>query len=338
VAPSYEKGEIAVKEVLEKAWNWRQKSGLFDRLEAAVRVFHGPGESFQKTLDLHSFAVDRFANHYWVTQWERSNLSSAHFDRVKDQILEFYQSKGAESLGGVVRPERGGLAQKCEIWWGKTPEDKFVVHENGCRFWIKLQNTRHPGLFLDHEPLRRWLIKNAQGWNVLNTFAYTGSLSVAAEVGKAKSITTLDLSQSTIQWAKENRELNGFTGSSSRWIVGDVFEWLPRLKKEKQIFDCILLDPPSFSHGKRGRFSTTKDLPLLHEQAMDLLSPEGVLVSSINSANVSWKKFESDILSAAKSRKMEFQILKQIDLPESFPTLLGQAEDRYLKGWILKRI
>src|SRR6202041_44691 len=142
---------------------------------------------------------------------------------------------------------------------------------------------KHPGLFLDHAPLRAWLKENSKGLNVLNTFAYTGSLSVAAGVGGAKKVTTLDLSRPTLEWARENWELNRLAEKNSDFIFGDYFEWIPRLAKKNQLFDCVILDPPSFSRGKKGGFSTTKDLRTLHELALDCVAPEGVLVTSINS-------------------------------------------------------
>lgn len=316
---------------LENSWLLREEKGAI-RSRIPVRVFYGPGEG---RGDFQYFAIDRFEDHYWVTEWE-SQLSQGRTQKVLEQVIAFLKTKGARSVVGLARPERG-VAPESQVYYGVPPVGRFVVVENGCRFWIQLEKTRHPGLFLDHEPLRRWLLESMNGLSVLNTFAYTGSLSVAATRGGAKHVTTLDLSKATIQWAKENSLLNEFPQDSQRFISGDVFEWLPRLKREGQKYDCLILDPPSFSHGKQGRFSTAKDLEKLHGLAMDLLTDRGYLVTSINSANVSWNKFETDLLAAAKSRKMEFLVLKQIDLPESFPTRFGVSSERYLKGWVLRR-
>jgi len=322
---------------LSRAWKWREASGAFERSEA-VRVFHGPGEG---QGDSRHFAVDRFGLHYWVTEWESENsrekLSREKSNRVRAEICEFLRGRGAQSIVGLSRPEQG-VAPESQVLFGTPPAGRFEVKENQARFWIQLERTRHPGLFLDHEPLRRWLMGHCRDLRVLNTFSYTGSLSVAAGLGGAKQVTTLDLSQPSIQWAKENMSLNGFSEPSHRFISGDVFEWLPRLKREKALFDCIILDPPSFSHGKKGRFSTSKDLEKLHALAMDVLAPEGILVTSINSANISWKKYEADVLLPARSKKLKFMVLHQIDLPETFPTVLGLGESRYLKGWILKSL
>jgi len=321
------------KDELELAW---QRRVLFGGLEGndAYRVFHGPAEG---SGILQCFAIDRFGGHFWVTQWEDRQVSSSAFLQAQKFIVDFLKSKGASSVVALGRPEKG-VAPVSELWWGEVPESRLTISEQGALFSIQLKGTRHPGLFLDHFPLRRWLRQNGRGLRVLNTFAYTGSLSVAAALGGAAHVTTLDLSKPTIQWAKENMELNGFSGEAYRFISGDVFEWLPRLGRERKSFDCVILDPPSFSHGNQGRFSTSKDLEKLHALALELLAPEGYLITSINSANVTWKKYESDLLAAMTQKHAQFQLVAQIDLPETFPTRFGDPLQRYLKGWILRRV
>jgi len=111
---------------------------------------------------------------------------------------------------------------------------------------------------------------------------------------------------------------------------------LPRFKRESQRFDCVILDPPSFSRGKKGTFSTSKDLPRLHALALDLVSDDGVLVTSINSANVAWTRYEADVMAAAREKNVELEVLWRVDQPETFPTPLGNADARYLKGWALR--
>lgn len=317
---------------LELAWNLREHLGLFESSEA-FRIFHGPGEG---NLESRLYAIDRFSHHYWITQWEESGSRLLDQKNLDKDLIHFLKEKGAESVVKVVRPQNG-LSSEASLVFGDSPKNRFPVTENGAQFWIQFQNTRHPGLFLDHEPLRSWLRKQTQGLRILNAFAYTGSLSVAAALGQASEITTLDLSKPAIEWAKENFLLNGIDPKESRWIVGDVFEWLPRLKKEKKKFDCLILDPPSFSRARHGQFSTAKDLQNLHEIALALLAEKGYLITSINSAKISWQKFEADVFQAAKVQQKNLSILKRIDLPESFPTPLGKNETRYLKGWILRQ-
>lgn len=313
---------------LQAAWGWRESRGVFSDTQA-VRVFHGPGEGMGP---LKNFAVDQFGASYWITEWEAGRRNEA----CLEEIVRFLVAKKAQSVVFLKRPERGVPEEPVRLF-GQVPEGRFEVREAQCRFWIQLLGARHPGLFLDHAPLRGWFATRADQWRVLNTFSYTGSLSVAAGVGGAAHVTSLDLAKPALQWAEENWKLNQLDASRARWIAGDVFEWLPRFKREGQKFDCVILDPPSFSRGKKGNFSTSKDLARLHELAMDLLAPQGVLVTSINSAQVPVSKYQADVLAAARNQRMSFEVLSRIDLPETFPTVFGSDEDRYLKGWILRR-
>jgi 23S rRNA (cytosine1962-C5)-methyltransferase len=171
----------------------------------------------------------------------------------------------------------------------------------------------------------------------LNLFAYTGSLSVAAGMGGAKSVTTLDLSKPTIEWAKENWAINSaLDHTESDFIFGDVFEWIPKLIKKDLKFDTILCDPPSFSRTKSKTFSTQKDLKTLHELIFQVLAPGGTLATSINSENIPELAFMREIDLAAQKLGRRLTILKRLDLPETFPTRNSDLKDRYLKGFIVR--
>jgi len=332
-------GSTARKE-LEQAWSAREISGDIERL-GALRVFHGPGDSDGA---LARVAIDRFVDsrsgqaHAWVTEWEGAGREDSASE-LRQGISEFLAEKGFASAVALWRPDPGkGIPDEPQIILGEPPLDRFAVRETDIQVWIQLREVRHPGLFLDHEPLRRWLRARARGWKVLNLFAYTGSLSVACGAGGAEKVTTLDLSRPTVQWAQDNWSLNGFEASRGDFIFGDVFEWLPKLARRGELFDCVILDPPSFSRDKKGgRFSTSKDLGRLHREVISSLAPGGRIVTSINSANVPIDKYEAEIAAEARALGRRFSVLHRFDLPESFPTRLGASTDeRYLKGFILR--
>jgi 23S rRNA (cytosine1962-C5)-methyltransferase len=317
---------------LERAWSWRESRGMLSSGDA-IRVFHGPGEG---SGALQAITIDRFGDSCWVTEREGEKAAPAS---LAGALRDFLESRGVRSAVALWRP-RAGIPETAEPLLGETaaPDAKSGIEarEDGARYSIRFSGVRHPGLFLDHAPLRRWLRERASGWRVLNTFAYTGSLSVAAGLGGASHVTTLDLSGATVDWASANWRLNGLAEDKGRFIAGDVFERLPRFHRQGEAFDCVILDPPSFSRGKKGSFSTAKDLVKLHELAIDLLAPGGVLVTSINSANVSAEKFRADVLAAARARAKAFDVLAELSLPDTFPTRLERPEDRYLKGWCLR--
>ena len=335
-----------ISDVLERAWQMREQSNSFENTEA-LRLFYGPteGEGGLSNIASH-IAIDQYGAHVWVTEWESSHLGqlgqsgqpgSSTEDRKAaiSEIIQFLKKKKFSSAVALFRPEKDIPAEP-EILFGDPPTQRYSVREGSARYWIQLRELKHPGLFLDHAPLRKWLAGNSKGLRVLNTFAYTGSLSVAAGLGGATHVTTLDLSRPTVEWARANWQLNGLSESAADFIYGDNFEWLPKFHRKTREFDCVILDPPSFSRGNKGNFSTSKDLVMLHESALDVLAEKGILITSLNSANVSRKKYAADLQTACKKKGVRLEILQEIKLPPSFPIPAG--EEPYLKGWILKRL
>lgn len=317
-------------ELLESAWNRRVALPLWKTHEA-LRVFHGPGEA-SSSGELSRFAVEKFGEHAFVTEWEPSEGEGV-CESGRLAIAEFLKAKGFLSAVVLFRLKKG-TGPLSEVLFGEPPRERIPVREGGLRFAIQFLETRHPGLFLDHEPLRAWLQKTVRPeMRVLNTFSYTGSLSVAAGV-RGAHVCTLDLGRPVVEWARENWRLNGLPDERGEFSVEDYFIQLPKFKKQGRAFDLILLDPPSFSRGKRGTFSTAKDLVALHELAFSVLAPGGILCTSVNSASLQPKKFEGEVREAYRKvhgPSRDFQIIQRIRLPEG--TFTG---DHYLKGLILK--
>jgi 23S rRNA G2069 N7-methylase RlmK/C1962 C5-methylase RlmI len=125
------------------------------------------------------------------------------------------------------------------------------------------------------------------GTRVLNLFCYTGSFSVYAAAGGAMSITSVDLSKTYLDWARDNMILNKFDNPLNRFIRADVLAWLEEPSKTE--FDLIILDPPTFSNSKKmtGVLDVMRDQKLLVEGCMRRLAPGGLLFFSNN-----YKRFE----------------------------------------------
>ena len=323
-----------IQSELQFAFSWRKKLGLLNQTET-VRIFYGPGES----SELKSIAIDLFQEHAWITQWEKINPAAL------ESVLQFLRLlapwgvpiQSVVLIARTSKPAAGGKDKDVEKLWGTPPDSRFSVQEFGIPYLIQLTKTKHPGLFLDHAPLRRWLMDTQEGKRVLNLFSYTGSLSLAAAKGGANFVTTLDLSKPTIEWAKENWSNASLPEAKGQFIYGDALEWLPRLEKKKDTYDTIICDPPSFSRSKKGTFSTQKDSIRLHKLIFPILNVGGTLVTSINSENYAEADFLGDVNEAAKACNAQIKVLKKIDLPESFPTSGGQIRERYLKGFIILR-
>lgn len=126
---------------------------------------------------------------------------------------------------------------------------KFEVQEGGLRFRVNLSDYVDTGLFLDHRLTRQLVREAAAEKHVLNLFAYTGSFTVYAAAGGAASTTTVDKSATYIDWARENLELNGFTGPEHRLIRSDIREFVDGLTPRDR-WDLAVVDPPTFSNTK----------------------------------------------------------------------------------------
>lgn len=299
--------------------------------DSVTRIFHGPGDAPARS-EFELIAIDRFQEHYWVHFWA-DEKHPALSQESSDEIRDFLQSIGAKTAALSIRPFRSAPQPPSLLLGTEWPEAFTVTEKTGLQFEIRFKDMRHPGLFLDHAPLRSWLIENSGDLNVLNTFAYTGSLSVAASKGEAKTVDTLDLSAATLEWAKKNAAINDVSNVMTGFYAMDFFEFAKKSIRQKKRWDIVILDPPSFSRSKKSTFSTKKDLPRLHHDALSLLSPHGVLVTSINSENITRDYYESEVRRAAAQLGMKLDVLYTVHLPESFPTKASAPESRYLKGW-----
>ncbi|HUX20166.1 MAG TPA: bifunctional 23S rRNA (guanine(2069)-N(7))-methyltransferase RlmK/23S rRNA (guanine(2445)-N(2))-methyltransferase RlmL [Spirochaetia bacterium] len=155
------------------------------------------------------------------------------------------------------------------------------VHEGGCSFLVNFNDYLDTGLFLDHRLTRELVRTEAKGARFLNLFAYTSTASVYAAKGGARSTTSIDSSNTYLQWARENFTLNGIAGQQHRLLRADCWEWL---HVDKEQYDLIFMDPPTFSNakGKRATLDVQRDHPKLIRLGVERLARGGVLLFSTN--------------------------------------------------------
>ncbi|NOV31436.1 bifunctional 23S rRNA (guanine(2069)-N(7))-methyltransferase RlmK/23S rRNA (guanine(2445)-N(2))-methyltransferase RlmL [Methylomonas sp. ZR1] len=188
-----------------------------------------------------------------------------------------------------------------------------VVEEGGCKFWVNFEDYLDTGLFLDHRPIRLMIQQQAKGKRFLNLFAYTGSASVHAAVGGAASSVTVDMSNTYLDWAKRNFDLNGIQGDH-KLLRANCVEWLAEQAgaKDKPQFDLIFLDPPTFSNSKKmdEAFDIQNDHLHLLRHAASLLATDGVLYFSTN-----FRRFKLDRQALADLRIAD---ISAQTIPEDF--------------------
>ncbi len=169
----------------------------------------------------------------------------------------------------------------------------YMVEEGGCRFWVNFEDYLDTGLFLDHRPMRMLIQQQAKGKRFLNLFAYTGTASVHAAISGAVSSLTIDMSNTYLDWAKRNFDLNTISGDH-KLLRANCLQWLAEQagQRQKPQFDLIFLDPPTFSNSKKmdEAFDIQNDHVQLLRNAAALLAPGGLLYFSTN-----FRRFKLDI-------------------------------------------
>jgi 23S rRNA (cytosine1962-C5)-methyltransferase len=161
--------------------------------------------------------------------------------------------------------------------------------EAGIRYGIDFSAGYSVGLFIDQRINRASLAQSLQtrpGARVLNTFAYTCSFSVVAARFGAKTL-SLDLSKKSLTRGEQNFARNGLSLDGHRFIADDVFAVLPRLAKRNEVFDAIILDPPTFSRNQSGAaFQAEQDYPRLIQLALAVAAPGAEILLSTNCTSI----------------------------------------------------
>ena len=162
--------------------------------------------------------------------------------------------------------------------------ERQVVYEGGLKFWVNFHDYLDTGLFLDHRLTRQMLRDWAKDADFLNLFCYTGSATVYAAAGGAKTSASVDLSNTYLDWAHENLVLNGLADSKHALYRDDCLDWLENRAQYGARYDLIFLDPPTFSNSKRmdADLDVQRDHVGMIRRCLRLMRPAGRVVFSTN--------------------------------------------------------
>jgi 23S rRNA (cytosine1962-C5)-methyltransferase len=237
------------------------ESDLVIDLYAATLVFHNYVEDVNKGVSLV-----QAAQNFLLTQ------------------LSWLRAGVVKNRNGKTQEERRG-----QLLFGEKPDRK--IQEHGVWYAVDLTMNRDASFYLDTRDLRRWLIENMGGRSVLNTFAYTGSLGVAAAAGGADRVVQIDLNSQFLNLAKESYTLNDFPIHKSDFIAADFFPAVSRFKRTGETFDCLIVDPPFFSTTSRGLVDQVNESARLINKVRPLVNDGGTLVAINNALYVSGKEY-----------------------------------------------
>ncbi|MGO8829467.1 MAG: bifunctional 23S rRNA (guanine(2069)-N(7))-methyltransferase RlmK/23S rRNA (guanine(2445)-N(2))-methyltransferase RlmL [Steroidobacteraceae bacterium] len=236
----------------------------------------------------YAFAIDvygRDARHLFVQEYappKSVDQESARQRRreVLAVLPEVLAVPPAHVHSRVRRPQKGAEQYEKRA----LSAERHVVQEGGLKFWVNFRDYLDTGLFLDHRIVRGMLREWAREADFLNLFCYTGTATVYAAAGGARSSVSVDLSNTYLDWAHENLLLNGFGGEEHELHRADCLQWLEGQETWGPRFDLIFLDPPTFSNSKRmeGVLDVQRDHVGMIRRSLKLLRPAGRLVFSTN--------------------------------------------------------
>lgn len=196
-----------------------------------------------------------------------------------------------------------------------------VVMERGVRFAIDFAAGYSAGLFIDQRA-NRMALRQLAPRRLLNTFAYTCSFSVVAALAGAETV-SVDLSKKSLERGRENFELNGLPTGGHRFLADDVLDVLPRLERQGEKFDAIILDPPTFSRGNGGRrWQVERDLEDLVLAALELATPNAAVLISTNCTRLDRRALERIARFSLKSLRRGGDFQEEPTLPD-FPPGAG---------------
>ncbi len=279
---------------------------------------------YDADLPEYAVAVDLYESKVHVQEYEPpETVDAAKAERrLYDAISAIPEVLGVRTQDVVLKVRR---RQRGAGQYEKHDErgEFFEVGEGGHRFLVNLRDYLDTGLFLDHREVRRTVAELAAGKRFLNLFAYTGTATVYAAKAGAVSTTTVDLSNTYLDWAERNLHLNGLRGSRHEVVRADCLEFLER---ERNHYGLIFLDPPTFSRSKAmsGDFDVQRDHPQLLRSAARLLEPGGVLLFANN-----FRRFKMDREALPELR---IEDITRQTLPPDF-----QRNPRIHNAWRIER-
>ena len=294
-----EAGAVRPAEVVRADWSGRPGAQMFaNRLRKNLQRLDSWAEGehiecfrvYDADMPEYAFAIDlygRGTRHAYVQEYappKTVNQEGAR-ERRREALAVLPEVIGvpiSRVHSRVRKPQKGSEQYEKRDARG----ERHAVLEGGLKFWVNFRDYLDTGLFLDHRIVRGLLRDWAKGGDFLNLFCYTGSATVYAAAGGARSSASVDLSNTYLDWAHENLLLNGFRGGEHELYRADCLQWLEEQEPKGPRFDLIFVDPPTFSNSKRmeGVLDVQRDHVGMIRRSLKLLRPSGRLVFSTNYA------------------------------------------------------
>jgi 23S rRNA (cytosine1962-C5)-methyltransferase len=283
----------------------------------ALRLLHGEGDR------LGGAVCDRYAD-YGVLALDGEGVL-AWREIIARALLE-----EARLSALLVRTGRRGQ-KNVEVAHGEVPEEPVEVREHGMRLLVDLWRGQKTGLFLDHRESRRMVRAMAEGARVLNLYGYTGGFSIAAGLGGARRVDTVDVAEGALAFAEKGWILNGLPPGLHETFAEDVPAFVDAARAHKRTWDLIVADPPSFAPKKGAKDAALRSYRAMHRGCLRMLSEGGLYLTASCSSHVDRDAFEQTVRDGAEKAGAVVQVLGRWGAAPDHPRLLAFPEGDYLK-------
>lgn len=336
--------------------------GLVDGDAIGVRVFTTRDEAlskelialrFSRAIELRRLVVPADTDAWRLLHGEGDRLPGFTCDRYGDAAVLGLDGPGAEAQWPLVREgmreglgalgirtlllrRRGPDGARVEVLEGDLGEAVRNVRERGMVLRGDLLHGQKTGLFLDQRESRYRVRSIASGLRVLNLYSYTGGFSVAAGLGGAKSVTSVDIAPGAIALANETWAANGLPASAHEAVVADVPAWIQQATKERRRFDLVIADPPSFAPSDAALPAALKSYRALHAACLGLVASGGWYLAGSCSSHVTRELFLDTLDESASRASKVLQVIDAWGAPGDHPRLLAFPEGDYLKNVLMR--
>lgn len=283
---------------------------------------------------LPGLVIDKYNDSYSI-QLNSAGMEN-YLDIITQLLIKDFNAKNIILRNDTTARELEGLPRFTKVLYGEAVEE--IIFDGKFKMKVNLLKGQKTGIYLDQTENRHLLIDISKDAEVLDVFCNEGGFSLAALLGDAKKVTSIDISDESLQRFRENIELNGFDNNRVEIIRKDAFDFMKVLKKEGKKFDVINLDPPSFTKTKKNVPQAKKGYYVINNHAFSMIKEGGYILTSSCSHHLSESEFQEIILTAALKAGRQYIILKIGGPSVDHPVHPRMPETRYLKFMLLKVI
>lgn len=292
----------------------------------AYRLIHGEGDR------LPGLVCDRYGR-FAVVKFDGVALAE-HLDDLRDELSRQLTSLGIE--GALLRRSRRQGGGKVELLFGHAPNSVVQVRECGATLRVDLNHGQKTGMFLDHRPYRSRARQIASGMRVLNLYGYTGGFSVAAALGGATHVTTVDVARPALELASLAFSDNNLRSDQHEAVAEDVPSFLDAALAAGRQYDLVIADPPNFAPSDKSVPAALESYEKLHSACMSLLPDGGMYLAASCSSHIRMGDFLGSLRAGASRARRVVTVLEQGGAPADHPRLLAFPESDYLKVVLCK--